>query len=123
LLNKAQKLELREWRMKKGEQGGKKRGNNRGDRKVDNEKAIASAVEKKVTERLKAIEQENSKGVEAEAWVMSIMQKHADAGNKHPKVRISASTAQPAVPAPPTTPSAPSLKSIIKRATNAANVN
>ena len=67
LLNKGQKDELPEWR--KGEsKGGKKKGSNC---KFDTTKAIASAVGKKVMERLKAIEQEKSNSDEAEAWIMS----------------------------------------------------
>jgi len=71
----AQKNELRMWRKGKSE-GWKKKGT---DHKFDNSKAIASAVEKKVTERLKAIKEEETSGADAEAWVISIMHKHNDA--------------------------------------------
>ena len=57
LLNKGQKAELCEWRRGMSTEGGKKKGSNR---KFDTQKAIASAAEKKVNERLKAIKQENS---------------------------------------------------------------
>ena len=113
MLNKAQKSELREWRRNGKSEGGHKNKKGNDHRKFDNTKAIASAVEKKVTERLKAIEQEKSKGAEAEAWIMSIMQKHADAG-KTGKIRISDATATEPMPAP----TAPTLKSILKRAKN-----
>ena len=74
LLNKAQKAKLCEWRRSKLTEGEKMKN---GDRKFDTTKATASAVEKKVNEKLKAIEQEKSTNNDTEAHIMSIMQKHA----------------------------------------------
>ena len=90
-------------------EGGKKKGS---DRKFDTTKAIASAVKKKVNERLQAIEQEKSTNDNTEAYIMSIMQMHAGKSGK--VVQISDATAEP-------TPTAivPTLKSIVKRAKDA----
>ena len=90
-------------------EGGKKKG---GDHKFDTAKAIASAVEKKVNERLKAIEGEKSTNNDTKAYIMSIMQKHAGKSDK--VVQISDATAEPTP-----TATAPMLESIVKRAKNA----
>ena len=81
------------------------------DRKFDTTKAIASAVAKKVAEKLKTIEQEKSNGNDTEAYIMSIMQKHA---GKSGKVQISDATVEPM-----STPTAATMRSIIKQAKNA----
>ena len=67
------RAELREWRSNKSNEGGKKKS---GDRKFDNAKAIASAVDKKVKERMKSIEQEKStKNEDTDAYIMSLVDK------------------------------------------------
>ena len=101
LVNKGQKAELREWRRGKSTEGGKKKG---GDHKSDTTKAIASAVEKKVNESLKAIAQEKSTNNDTEAYIMSIMQKHV-LGKSGKVVQISDTTAEPT-----STATAPMLK-------------
>ena len=72
LLTKAQQRELHEWRMNKSTNGGKKKG---GDRKFDTAKAIASAVDKKVNERMKSIQQEKSTNEETDAYIASVVDK------------------------------------------------
>ena len=74
LLNKAQRAELREWRMNKSAEGGKKKG---GDRKFDTAKAIASAVDKKVNKRMKSIEEEKSTNKDTEAYIASVSRTNA----------------------------------------------
>ena len=113
LLNKDQKDELREWRKGaefKGNNG--KKGKSRPNKKPHAmNKVIAAAVEKKVAEKMKAMEQDKANGNEAEAYIMSIFQKYS--AGKTGKAQISEATAEPTP-----SPSAPSLKSIIRRAKN-----
>ena len=108
LLNKAQRAELREWRMNKSAEGGKKKG---GDRKFDTAKAIASAVEKKVNERMKSIEQDKSTNEDTEAYIASVVDKRLAKTGKIVQISDATSTPTPAA-------AAPTLKSIIKRAKN-----
>ena len=75
--------------------------------KLDTTKAIASAVEKQVAVKMKAIEKEKAKGDETEAYIMSIIKKYS-AGNNE-KAKVSNTTAV----APP-----PTLKGILKRVKN-----
>jgi len=84
--------------------------------KSDTNKAIASAVEKKVGEKMEAMEKEKISGNETEAYIMSLFQKFATAGNTK-KVKISDVTTSEPTPAPPPPPT-PTLKSIIERAKN-----
>jgi hypothetical protein len=76
---------------------------------IDRTKAIASAVEKKVAERMKSMAQEKANEGETEAYIMSIFEKYN--GGKGKKAQISDVEASTSV-------SAPSLKSILKRAQN-----
>ena len=109
LLNKVQWAELREWRMNKSTDRGKKKG---GDRKFDTAKAIASAVEKKVNERMKSIQQEKSSNEETDAYIASAMDKRlAKTAGKIVQISDTTSTPTPAA-------AAAVLKSIIKRAKN-----
>jgi hypothetical protein len=109
LLNKAQRAELREWRLNRSTKGGEKKGS---DRKFDTAKAIASAVEKKVNERMKYIEQEKSTNAETDAYIASVMDKRlAKTAGKIVQISDTTSTPTPAA-------AAPTLKSIIKRAKN-----
>ena len=73
-LNKAQKEELHEWRASTGKKGKPQQKWKKG--KTDNVKAMASVVEKKVATKLKAIEDDKAQAAEAEAFIMSIIQKH-----------------------------------------------
>jgi hypothetical protein len=57
--------------MNKSTDGGKKKG---GDRKFDTAKAIASsAVNRKVNERMKSIQEEKSTNEETDAYIASVM--------------------------------------------------
>jgi hypothetical protein len=112
LLDRSQKAELREWRHGTDAKGGKEKGKDSNkNRKFDRSKAIAFAVEKKVAEKMKAIEKERTDGDDTEACIMSIFKKYGigEGATAH----ISTATADP-TPAPP----APSLKSILKRVKN-----
>jgi hypothetical protein len=112
LLDRSQKAELREWRHGTDAKGGKEKGKDSNkNRMFDRSKAIASAVEKKVEEKMKAIEKERTDGDDTEACIMSLFKKHGI--GKGATAHISAATADP-TPAPP----APSLKSILKRVKN-----
>jgi hypothetical protein len=106
LLNKAQRAELREWRMNKSTEGGKKKG---GDRKFDTAKAkaIASAVDKKINERMKSIEQEKSTNDDTDAYIASVVDKHLAKSGKFVQISDATSTPTPAA-------AAPTLKSIVK---------
>jgi hypothetical protein len=103
-LDKAQKNELREWRQKNENKGGKDKSRDSKKPKYDNTKAIAAAVEKKVAEKLKAIEDKKTSGEEAAAFIMSVIKKHSKDG----KVIISDVSAEPAPP-----PTGPTLKTSI----------
>ena len=107
IINKGNKDEIWEWR-KGNFEGGKKKGSNC---KFYTTEAIVYAVEKKVTESLKAIEHEKSNGDEAKAWIMSIIKKHA---GKYGKIHISEATAEPNP-----NPTAPAMRIILKWANNA----
>jgi hypothetical protein len=73
LPNKAQRAELHEWRSNKSTEGaGKKKD---GDRKFDTAKAIASAVNKKASKRMKSIEQEKSTNDDTDAYITSLVDK------------------------------------------------
>jgi predicted DNA-binding WGR domain protein len=111
-----QKEELREWR-KSSAFNKKGKGNKDGHRpshQFDTTKAIASAVEKKVAEKMKAMEQEKTEETVTEAYIMSLFQKFAT--GKAGKVQIGDTTVAPATPS---TATALTLKSIVKRAKNA----
>jgi hypothetical protein len=80
--------------------------------RFETNKAIASAVEKKVAEKLKALDQTKNKEDEIEAYRMSIIKKHSGK-----EVDNSSATADDAEN-PTTTPAPPSLKGIIRKAKN-----
>jgi hypothetical protein len=109
-----QKEELRAWRRSPAFTGQKGKGKGGGHRSSNHEtkKAIASAVGKKVAEKLKAMEQEKNDDSKTEAYIMSLFQKFAT--GKAGKLQISDATV-----APTPAETAPSLKSILKRAKNA----
>ena len=114
LLTKAQQRELREWRMNKSGKstdGATKKG------KFDTAKAIASAVDKKVNEKLKSIEKEKSTNDETDAYIASVVDKRLATSAGKKTVQVSDATA---TPTPTQAVSAPTLKSIIKRAKNNA---
>jgi hypothetical protein len=82
-LTRAQSNELRDWRKSsEGIKDKKKARTNpkwqRGS-KAENDKAIASAVERKVALKMKALEDEKTQAAEAEALIMAIISKHAGA--------------------------------------------
>ena len=116
LLNKQQKSELREWRS--GQRGKDGNSSRKDPKKVkfDNTKAIASAVEKKVAEKMKELnEAKTTKEVE-EAYIMSLIQKVAIG---KPGKAAAASVGSAAAAAPQAfTPAPPTLKSIISRCIN-----
>jgi hypothetical protein len=109
LLNKDQKDELREWRKGTEFKGRKGKGKEYPSKKgrFDTTKAIASAVEKKVAEKMKAMEKEKTNGDETEAYIMSIIKKYST--GKTESVQVSTTEAEP---------TAPTLKSILKRVKN-----
>jgi hypothetical protein len=79
-LTTEQKDALREWPETSG--GGKKRGNHNAQAgkqqrnvRCKTDKSFAAVVEKKVHERYKTVEQETAKGLEDEAYIISIFQK------------------------------------------------
>jgi chorismate mutase len=116
LLDRGQKDELREWRQVERLKGGKGKAKDVSSKKgkFDTTKAIASAVEKKVAEKMKAMEQEKTNGDEAEAYIMSIFKKFS-AASKAGQGQIYDVTVEPTSTASVT---APTLKSILKRAKN-----
>ena len=111
-LSKEEKDDLREWRKTTGStgKGGKDK---KKPKRYDSEKAIASAVEKKFTEKLQAMEKEKTSDAATEAFIMSVFEKHAATPGK---VQISDATSEPRqiLRLPPI----PTLKSILKRAKN-----
>jgi hypothetical protein len=118
-LGKAQKDELREWRSSgKPAKGDGKNKSNKGSSyktaRFDKTKAIASAVEKKVAEKMKEMEQAKSNETDTEAYIMSIIQKCTKGTNG--KVRIADVNAD--VASAPSIPTAATLKSIVKRSKN-----
>jgi hypothetical protein len=74
-------------------------------------KAIASAVDKKVAEKMKAMENENAIAGETEAYIMSIFKK-MQGGNG--QAQISNVAVSPSASAP----TASTLKGILKRVKN-----
>ena len=110
LLSKHLKSELQDWRA--GE-GGKDRSATRKDAppkraKYDNKKTITAAVEKKVAEMMKAMEQEDKINKEVgKAYIMLLIQKFA-IGKPGKAFVGSAVLAAPA-------PALPTLKSILSR--------
>jgi hypothetical protein len=112
-LTPTEKDELREWRASTGQ--GKGTGKPPAKKKArfeSSEKAITSAVNKLVEEKMKAIETEKTNGNEAEAYIMSLFKKFAGG-----KAVISDVNAAATAPVPQT------LRSIVKRAKNASNVH
>jgi hypothetical protein len=75
----------------------------------DRSKAIASAVDKKVAEKMKSMEQDKANDGAVEAYIMSILEKSK--GGQGGKAQISDVAASSSV-------SVPSLKSILKRVQN-----
>jgi hypothetical protein len=118
-LNVDQQDELREWRRKEraagnGKQFGKGKPGKKGNPMKGNpmnKKAMASAVEKKVAERMKSLEKEKESAGEAEAFIMSIVKKMKT-------TNISDTFTKPAPAAADPRSSVPSLKSIMKQAKN-----
>jgi hypothetical protein len=113
-LSPDQTKELREWRnANRGNTGFKGKGKSFKGKSGKStpkykSKAMASAVEKKVAEKMKSMEQEKANEGATEAYIMSIFKKLNHGGDK---VQISDVEVSPGA-------SAPSLKSIIKRAQN-----
>jgi len=127
-LNQEQMTELREWRKTPEGQKAttaskrnppKKHHTNNKKARFD-EKALASAVEKRVEERLKALTQANDDEAKEEARIMSVMKKMKAKG-----VDISAATAgddvMTATDDAKTASSSVSLKAILKKAKNPSN--
>jgi hypothetical protein len=116
-LTKEEKDELREWRLPSGTKGSKGKSSPKSGKefkkphvRFDQTKAIASAVEKKVAERMNAINQSKTKEDELEAYIMSIIKRHSG-------VKVDGSAADTSeVVKPPLLPSG--LKGIIRRAKN-----
>jgi hypothetical protein len=114
LLERAQKDELREWRKNKG---GRETTPNKGaaaqkKARYENQKAIASAVDKKFAEKMKTFEKEKVSDDQAEAYIMSLIKKNST-GAKGEKVTISDANAISDVQS-----SSNALKSILRRAKN-----
>jgi hypothetical protein len=105
LLDKKQKDELREWRKSSAFKGDKRKKGKKPEN-FDTAKAIASAVEKKVAEKLKAMELEKTEETDTEAYVMALINKCAGKAGK-------AQVSQVNVDLPPRLPT---LKSILKKA-------
>ena len=116
LLDRNQKSELRDWRKGKRSKEGKDKRKDAPSKKgkLDNMKAVASAVEKKVAEKMKAMEQAKTNEGETEACIMSIVQKLS--AGKSGKGEVSGVSVGSAAIAPAPTPA---LKSILSRAQNA----
>jgi hypothetical protein len=107
LLDKKQKDELQEWRKSSAFKGDKRKKGKKPEN-FDTAKAIASAVEKKAAEKLKAMELEKTKETDTEACVMALINKCAGEAGK-------AQVSQVNVDLPPRLPT---LKSILKKAKN-----
>jgi hypothetical protein len=106
-------VEANEWsRQRQGQAKQRKDFKKEQGVRFETNKAIASTVEKKVAEKLKALDQTKNKEDEIEAYIMSIIKKHSGK-----KVDISSATADDAEN-PTTTPVPPSLKGIIRKAKN-----
>jgi hypothetical protein len=106
LLPKDQTTELRKWRHGPRGKSGKFIPKNKPNNRT---KAMASAVEKKVAERMKSMEQDKANEGVTEAYIMSIFDKCK--GGTGGKAQISDVAAFSSV-------SVPTLKSIVKRAQN-----
>jgi hypothetical protein len=128
-LSTEQKKELTEWRESsgytptkdkgsKGGKGGKKNGeSDRRSVQAQTTKAIASAVDKKVNERMKALDKKTKEGTETEAYIMSLFEKF----NGGKKVTISdVKVSEPANSTAPAS-SGPTLKTILKRSKNGSD--
>jgi hypothetical protein len=116
-LTKEEKDELREWRLTSGTEGNKGKSSPKSGKefkkphvRFDQNKAMASAVEKKVAERLNAINQSKTKEDELKAYIMSIVKRHSGV-----QVDVSATDTIEVVK-PPLLPTG--LKGIIRRAKN-----
>ena len=111
LLDKSQKSELQDWRA--GEQG-KDESATRKDappksaKKYDTKKAITFSVEKKVAEKMKAMEQDKIKKDVDDAFIMLLIQKVATGKAEKASASIVSAAVAPA-------PYLPSLKSILSR--------
>jgi hypothetical protein len=111
-LSKEEKDDLRQWRKTTGSTGKGGKESKSSPKQYNPEKAIASAVEKKFAERMKAIEKEKQGDAEAEGFIMSVFNKYT--GNK---VQIADATAKPPNVADYTTKKT-NLRSILKKAKN-----
>ena len=100
-LTKEQRTELREWRIT-NKQGLVKSEPNAKRHKADTAKAIAAAVDKKMEEKIKAMEKSETDAATAKAYIESIIVSMG----KPSVASISANTASVASP--------PKLKSILK---------
>jgi hypothetical protein len=124
-LPRNQKDELREWRNgqpkgsgfsgKSGKSGANFSGKSAKKFKTNNTaKAIAAAVEKKVAEKMKSMEKDKADEGEAEAYIMSIFQKHSEKA-RISGVKSSMSSLQISDIKSEPKKSEPSLKSILER--------
>jgi hypothetical protein len=110
-LSTDEQAELHEWRST--QVGGRKGGSNkdRPTKKVQyDEKSIAAVVDKKIEAKMKAVADTHSKEAEAEAFVVSCLQKLANGGLMKPNVVATTSSAKAA--------NSQLLKSILGRAKN-----
>jgi hypothetical protein len=105
LLDKKQKDELREWRKSSAFKGDKRKKGKKPEI-FDAAKAVASAVEKKAAEKLKAMELEKTEETDTEAYVMALINKCAGKAGKAQASQVNFD--------PP--PRLPTLKSILKKA-------
>jgi hypothetical protein len=104
-LSKEEKDELREWREKHGStKGSDFKGKSGKSTPKNKSKSLVSAVEKKVAERIKFLEEEKANEGVTDALIMSIVKKYADSSS----AKISDVEAS----------SNPTLKSILKRTLN-----
>jgi hypothetical protein len=110
-LSNEEKDELREWRNTQTDgKNSKKRGKGKQGHK-STDKAIAAAVEKKVEAKMKAIAESKTKEVEAEAFIISCLEKYATGTTLPPKPSSTVTIA-------PVKAQATFLKSILHRAKN-----
>jgi hypothetical protein len=110
-LSDPEKEELREWRESQGQKS--KGGGPNQQPKKQNQQAIAAAVEKKFDKRieakLKAMEASKTKEEEAEAFVISCLERYAKLPPKPPSS---------AIPAPVKASQVQFLQSVLGRAKN-----
>jgi hypothetical protein len=111
-LSDDEREELREWRktQKSDGQGSKKNRSKKGHNKSTN-KAIAAAVEKKVEAKMKALAESKTKEGEAEAFIISCLEKYATGKSIPPKAVSTVTIA-------PVQAQATFLKQILHRAKN-----